>query len=146
MTRSLTWMMVALTSCRSQLLCVFSHFSLLHVLISQKPKAKAAPKKPVASKAAPKKMTQTTLTTKPTGRPAAAKKRAESVSEDDMSDNDSVLSHTPPKKTKSVPASKKGGSKPLADVENESFGLDGAESKDTNSSDKYQKVGLTQCL
>ncbi|GES61190.1 DNA topoisomerase II [Aspergillus terreus] len=113
-----------------------------------KPKAKAAPKK-----AAPKKLTQTTLTGK--GKAAASKKRAKPDSDEDMSDADpfdmgdddddnSVLSHTPPKKQKKAPATKKGGSKPLADVENESF-MDGIEEsnnqdKDTNVSEKYQKL------
>ncbi|CAK96636.1 uncharacterized protein An08g08550 [Aspergillus niger] len=121
-----------------------------------KPKAKAAPKK-AASKAAPKKLTQTTLTTKTTSK-AASKKRAKPDSDDDdnmdddddhMSD-DSVLSHTPPKKAKKTAGpSKKGGAKPLADVENESFGKDDSvePGKSNNASEKYQKAsisGLTQ--
>ena len=55
-------------------------------------------------------------------------------------DFDSALSQTPPKKAKKPPAPKKGGSKPLADVENESVGNEGEPSKDSNSSEKYQKV------
>ncbi|KAL4892778.1 DNA topoisomerase [Aspergillus ambiguus] len=115
-----------------------------------KPKAKAAPKK-----AAPKKLTQSTLTGK--GKTAAAKKRAKADSDEDMSDADpfdmgddddddddnSMLSHTPPKKQKKTPATKKGGAKPLVDVENESFTMDGVEesnNKDTNVSEKYQKL------
>lgn len=94
-------------------------------------------------------MTQTTLTGKSTGRPAASKKRAKPESEDDGSDDDnmsaddSVLSHTPPKKAKKAPAAKKGGSQPLADLENESLGMDGVEEtgKDSNVSEKYQKAG-----
>jgi DNA topoisomerase-2 len=59
-----------------------------------------------------------------------------------MSDDDSSLSQTPPKKVKKAPASKKGGSKPLADVENESFGGDVGDqpAQSTNASEKYQKV------
>jgi DNA topoisomerase-2 len=59
-----------------------------------------------------------------------------------------VLSSTPPnaKKPKKAPAPKKGSSKPLADVANESFGADGADeggpSKATGAADKYQKVRL----
>ncbi|OJJ40193.1 hypothetical protein ASPWEDRAFT_33517 [Aspergillus wentii DTO 134E9] len=111
-----------------------------------KPKAKAAPKK-----AAPKKMTQTTLTAKkPAAKGAAAKKRAKPDSDDEMDDDpmsddgdDSALSHTPPTKAKKAPAGKKGGSKPLADNENESFGNDDADEapkKETNASEKYQKL------
>ncbi|KAI9040564.1 DNA topoisomerase 2 [Aspergillus affinis] len=109
-----------------------------------KPKAKAAPKKA----AAPKKTTQTTLTGKAPGKTAASKKRAKADSEDElsdggkMSDNDSALSHTPPKKAKKGPVAKRAGSKPLADVENESFTGEGAEepSKETNASERYQKL------
>ncbi|OJJ49061.1 hypothetical protein ASPZODRAFT_60711 [Penicilliopsis zonata CBS 506.65] len=58
-----------------------------------------------------------------------------------MSDGDSVMSSTPPKKTKGTAAPKKAGSKPLADVENESFGVDGTEEAGTGkASDKYQKL------
>ncbi|KAJ6107024.1 DNA topoisomerase II eukaryotic-type [Penicillium capsulatum] len=107
-----------------------------------KPKAKAAPKKAPAAKSAPKKMTQTTLKTKP-----AAKKKAKADSEDEMSDahmsdDDSLLSRTPPK-AKKASAPKRAGSKPLADVENESFGGDApseAPGKAGNASEKYQKL------
>lgn len=61
------------------------------------------------------------------------------VSDDD---DDSLLSHTPPK-AKKASAPKRAGSKPLADVENESFGGEGAPeglSKNANASEKYQKV------
>ena len=110
----------------------------------QKPKAKAAPKKAAAAKPAAKKMTQTTLKAKP-----AAKKKAKADSEDEvsdaqMSDNDSLLSHTPPMAKKAA-APKRAGSKPLADVENESFGGDApseAPGKNGNASVKYQKVGF----
>ncbi|KAH1463150.1 DNA topoisomerase 2 [Aspergillus fumigatus] len=110
-----------------------------------KPRAKAAPKK-----AAPKKLTQTKLTAKPAAKATASKKRSKPDSEDDLSDDmgmsdddsDSSLSQTPPKKVKKAPASKKGGSNPLADVENESFGGDIGDqpATSTNASEKYQKL------
>lgn len=96
-------------------------------------------------------MTQTTLKTKPAAK--ATKKKAkvdpENVSDRDDIDDfiDSVMSTTPPSKpkTKKAPA-KKAGSKPLADVANESFGGDDAESNDapvqTGAADKYQKVRI----
>ncbi|EKV07062.1 DNA topoisomerase 2 [Penicillium digitatum] len=109
-----------------------------------KPKAKAAPKKAAAAKPATKKTTQTTLKVKPAAKAAATrKKKADSedeVSDIQMSDDDSLLSHTPPK-TKKTAVSKRAGSKPLADVENESHGGDAAaDSKTGNASDKYQKL------
>ncbi|TRX93093.1 hypothetical protein FHL15_005961 [Xylaria flabelliformis] len=93
-----------------------------------KPKAKAPVKKAAskpATKSAPKKLVQTTLkTTK-----AAPKKRAKPDSDDDDDDDaaDSGFSHTPPsaKKQKKAPAAKKSSGKPLAELENESTGLDG---------------------
>ncbi|KAK9590348.1 DNA topoisomerase 2 [Aspergillus fumigatus] len=110
-----------------------------------KPRAKAAPKK-----AARKKLTQTKLTAKPAAKATASKKRSKPDSEDDLSDDmgmsdddsDSSLSQTPPKKVKKAPASKKGGSNPLADVENESFGGDIGDqpATSTNASEKYQKL------
>ena len=43
--------------------------------------------------------------------------------------------------------SKKSGAKPLADVANESFSMDGAgesaPGKETGASEKYQKVGIS---
>ncbi|KAJ5190194.1 DNA topoisomerase II eukaryotic-type [Penicillium cinerascens] len=116
-----------------------------------KPKAKAASKKAAnAPKATTKKMTQTTL--KPKAKSAPAKKKAKADSEDEMSDahmsddddddGDSLLSHTPPK-AKKASAPKRAGSKPLADVENESFGGEGvseAAGKNGNASEKYQKL------
>ncbi|CAI7573297.1 unnamed protein product [Penicillium glandicola] len=111
-----------------------------------KPKAKAAPKKAAAAKPAAKKTTQTTLKVKPAAKPATKKKvKAESEDEQSdiqMSDSDSLLSHTPPK-AKKMAAPKRAGSKPLADVENESHGGDAAadsESKSGNASEKYQKL------
>lgn len=119
----------------------------------QKPKAKAAPKKAASAKPAAKKMTQTTL--KPKAKSAPAKKKAKADSEDEMSDShmsddedDSLLSHTPPK-AKKASAPKRAGSKPLADVENESFGGEGASEvtgKNGNASERYQKVSQTQTL
>lgn len=99
-------------------------------------------------------MTQTTLNVKP-----ASKKRAKPDSEDEDPDDDnddvgddSVLSSTPPnaKKAKKAPGPKKGASKPLADVSNESVGADGANepapSKSFGAADKYQKVDHLLCL
>lgn len=91
-------------------------------------------------------MTQTTL--KPKAKSAPAKKKTKADTEDEMSDthmsddDDSLLSHTPPK-AKKASAPKRAGSKPLADVENESFGGDGASEgtgNNANASDRYQKV------
>ncbi len=114
-------------------------------LVSQKPKAKAAPKK-TAAKPAARKAAGTTLKAK--GK-AAAKKKVKADSDDEMSDvhmsdedADSLLSQTPPKAKKAAP-SKRAGSKPLADVENESFGGDAtseAPKEKTSASEKYQKV------
>ncbi|RAH47239.1 DNA topoisomerase 2 [Aspergillus brunneoviolaceus CBS 621.78] len=113
-----------------------------------KPKAKAAPKKAAASKAAPKKLTQTKLTAKSASK-AAPKKRTKPDSDDEMddadplSDIDSIMSHTPPKKAKKAPAAlKKGGSKPLADVENESFGKADSAGDDVamDASEKFQRL------
>jgi hypothetical protein len=57
-----------------------------------------------------------------------------------MSDADSLLMDTPPKAKKTA-APKRAGSKPLADVENESHGGDvPSESKNGDASEKYQKV------
>ncbi|KAF7715176.1 DNA topoisomerase II [Penicillium ucsense] len=107
-----------------------------------KTKAKAAPKK-VAAKAAPKK-----APAKPRAKPAA-KKKAKADTEDEASnvalsddDADSLLSQTPPK-AKKAPAAKRAGSKPLADLENEAFGGDGASDappEKGSASEKYQKL------
>jgi DNA topoisomerase-2 len=64
------------------------------------------------------------------------------MSDIQMSDDDSLLSRTPPKAKKTA-APKRAGSKPLADVENESHGGDAAAdsaSKSGDASEKYQKV------
>jgi DNA topoisomerase-2 len=115
----------------------------------QKTKAKAAPKK-AATKPAAKKA-QTTLKGK--GKTAAAKKKAKADSEDEMSDvhmsdddADSLLSQTPPKAKKAA-ATKRAGSKPLADVENESFGGDATSEtpkQKGGASEKYQKVSCAR--
>ncbi|RWA14700.1 hypothetical protein EKO27_g468 [Xylaria grammica] len=110
-----------------------------------KPKAKAAAKKAApkpAAKSVSKKLVQTTLkTTK-----AAPKKRAKPDSDNDNDDAaDSSFSHTPPsaKKQKKAPAPKKSGSKPLAEVENESMNLDGVSEpkpKTKTATETYQKL------
>lgn len=101
-------------------------------------------------------MTQSALKPKATTKAPTSKKRPHHNSEEDVSENDankfdgSVLSSTPPKvakKMKKAPASKKSGAKPLADVANESFSMDGAgesaPGKETGASEKYQKVGIS---
>ncbi|KAI0203791.1 DNA topoisomerase [Astrocystis sublimbata] len=114
-----------------------------------KPKAKAAVKKTAtkpATKAAPKKMVQTTLKASK----AVPKKRAkpEPDSDNDNGAAGSDFSTTPPnaKKQKKAPAAKKSAGKPLAELENESTGLDGtSETKPKAKSGKtatetYQKL------
>ena len=84
------------------------------------------------------------------------KKRAKPDSDEENSDHDgdsmdddSLLSNTPPsnKKQKKAPAAKKTASKPLQEVENESFAFDGASdakpkagAKKGAASDQYQKL------
>jgi DNA topoisomerase II len=129
------------------------------------PKAKAA-KTTTKAKAAPK---RTAGPAKPRGRPpkdpsapkatkakAAPKKKVVVESEDENSDvdmrdalsdhdDDSLLSTTPPKK-KAAPGPKKSSGKPLADIANESFGLDEIDSPKPkpkasgNASSKYQML------
>jgi DNA topoisomerase-2 len=116
--------------------------------LRQKTKAKPAPKKAAAKPAA-----KNATTVKPKGKTAAAKKKAKADSEDEMSDAhmsdddaDSLLSQTPPKAKKAA-APKRAGSKPLADVENESFGGDGtseAPKEKGGASEKYQKVSCAR--
>ncbi|TKA74110.1 hypothetical protein B0A55_07082 [Friedmanniomyces simplex] len=123
-----------------------------------KPKAKAPAKKAAAApkpKAAPK---QTTLkVAKPAAAPKA-KKRAKPESDEENSNvdahannDDSLLSNTPPsaKKQKKAPArSKAAVSKPLMELENESFNFDGAADdkpvfkaqKKGTSTEQYQKL------
>ena len=64
------------------------------------------------------------------------------MSDTQMSDADSLLMDSPPKAKKTA-APKRAGSKPLADVENESHGGDApseGQSKNGDASEKYQKV------
>lgn len=120
------------------------------------PKAKAPPKKAAA---APKPRGRPTSTTaaKPKAK-AAPRKKAKDFSDDENSDVDmedpidddeSLLKDTPPK-TKKVPAPKKSSGKVLADIANESFGMDGVEDAPPSAkgkkaaggaSSKYQMVG-----
>lgn len=106
-----------------------------------KTKAKAAPKKAPAAKAA--KMVQTKLTV---GKAKAAPKKRTKPDSDD-SDDDRPLSSTPPmaKKQKKAPAKKSSG-KPLAEIENDSMLIDdepalAAASKSSKSAtETYQKL------
>ena len=138
------------------LVLAFAHFCLfLKPKAKSKPKALAAPKaaatKAAAPKAAPKKLSQTTLTTK--AKSAASKKRSkpDSEEEDSISDQDSVhngsnLSNTPPsaKKQKKVsaPKPKKSAMTALQEVENEAFDGAGIQKpkKSSKATDQYQKV------
>ncbi|PTB70795.1 type II DNA topoisomerase [Trichoderma citrinoviride] len=102
-----------------------------------KPKAKAA------AKPAVKKMVQTTLKGKP-----APKKRPIVESDEDGEDASSGFSNTPPtsKKQKTAAPPKKSGSKPLAELENDTMVLDddGDESKPASkkktATETYQKL------
>ncbi|KAI0870975.1 DNA topoisomerase [Hypoxylon argillaceum] len=106
-----------------------------------KPAVKKAASKP-AAKAAPKKLVQSTLKTAK----ALPKKRAKPESDNDDDDAvDSSFSHTPPsaKKQKKAPAAKKSSGRPLADVENESTGFDGASEtkpRAKTATETYQKL------
>ncbi|KAK5125991.1 DNA topoisomerase 2 [Meristemomyces frigidus] len=114
-----------------------------------KTKAKApAAKAPAKKAAAPKTKATKQTTLKVTKAPAKPKKRAKPESDeendDDISMNDdSLLSNTPPsaKKQKKAPAPKKTASKPLAEVENESFNFDGAAEMEPKPKPKAQKKG-----
>ncbi|KAL3444189.1 DNA topoisomerase [Aspergillus insuetus] len=110
------------------------------------PKPKKAMKKASPKKASPKIAKQAKPTTKTA---AKGKKRAKPDSEDEMSDNDnpldhdSVLSQTPPKKTQKTATAKKAGAKPLADIENESFTMEGSvepSKEEGKASDKYKML------
>ncbi|KAK4569413.1 DNA topoisomerase 2 [Recurvomyces mirabilis] len=120
---------------------------------AQVQKAKAAAKAPAKKAAAPKAKgapKQTTLkTTKAAPKP---KKRSKPDSDDENSDvdmdngtnDDSLLSNTPPsaKKQKKAPAPRaKAAAKPLMEVENESFQMDGA--ADERPKPKAQKKGTS---
>ncbi|KAL7950118.1 DNA topoisomerase [Trichoderma barbatum] len=102
------------------------------------------PKTKAAAKPAAKKMMQTTLKTKP-----APKKRPiiESDEDDEDPDASSGFSNTPPiaKKQKTAAPPKKSGSKPLAELENDTMVLDdeskpSAASKKKTATETYQKL------
>lgn len=113
---------------------------------------KAPSQKAAAPQAAPKKMSQTTLTSK--SKPATSKKRPKPdtededlVSERDSLHNESLLSNTPPsaKKQKKAPGPKKSAMSALKEVENEAVSYDGVEEPKGKkgagkASDQYQKV------
>jgi DNA topoisomerase-2 len=120
------------------------------------PPAKAA--KVTKPKAAPKKAA---APAKPKGRPAgaAAKPKAKAapkkkvvndensdidMDEDALDDDESLLADTPPKQKK-APAPKKTSGKPLADIENESFGMEEVTGKKAagGASSKYQMVSAS---
>ncbi|KAF2204575.1 type II DNA topoisomerase [Delitschia confertaspora ATCC 74209] len=122
-------------------------------------KTKAAPKKTTAAVKARGKPAKDTAQTKLKVTKAAPKKKAaKGVSDDENSDldaddapsdpdDDSLLADTPPKRTTKKAASvKKSNGKPLADIANESFGMDGAEDLKANAkasgpaSSKYQML------
>ncbi|KAI1823608.1 DNA topoisomerase [Xylaria intraflava] len=118
-----------------------------------KPKAKPATKstksttktaaKKTATKPTTKKMVQTTL--KPTKTSSNKRPKPDTEDEDDDDAIDSNFSHTPPsaKKQKKASAAKNAGSNPLAEVENESTGLDVApesKSKAKTATETYQKL------
>lgn len=125
------------------------------------PKAKAVPKKAAAAPK-PRGKAAGTTAAKPKAK-AAPKKKAKAFSDDENSDIDmedridddedeSLLADTPPKAKKPA-APKKSSGKPLADIANESFGLDGTEDAPPSAkgkkaaggaSTKYQMVG--ECL
>nr|OQO22558.1 DNA topoisomerase 2 [Rachicladosporium sp. CCFEE 5018] len=117
------------------------------------PKAKAKPAAKVPARKAPATKVTKQATLKPTKTAPKSKKRAQPDSDDENSDHDdpslnddSLLSNTPPsaKKQKKAPVTKK-ASKPLMEIENESNGYDGADTKVSagkkgTSSDQYQKL------
>ncbi|KAL2060876.1 hypothetical protein VTL71DRAFT_8928 [Oculimacula yallundae] len=131
--------------------------------VAPKPKAKPAPKKAAAPKVpkvpkatVSKKMVQSTLKAPKAAAKPASKKRPKPESDDEdepsdinssLHDDASLLSNTPPssKKQKKAPA-KKGGGKPLAEMSNESMGLDSPEAPKPkakgkkDATDQYQKL------
>jgi DNA topoisomerase-2 len=117
-------------------------------------KPKAAPKK-AAAPAKPRGRPPKDAAAKPKAK-AAPKKKAKDVSDDENSDVDmdedpfddeSLLADTPPKQKK-APGPKKSSGKPLADIENESFGMEGTDEPAEKpkkaaaggASDRYQMV------
>ncbi|QSS48677.1 DNA topoisomerase II [Histoplasma capsulatum var. duboisii H88] len=123
--------------------------------VPEAPKSKAkVPKKAATStkpKAPAKKTTKTAAKPKAAApKSTASKKKAKVDTENEISDGDddrdldvaSLLSATPPNaatKAKKSAGSKKPPNKPLENVENESFGMDGATVPKENS-EKYQKL------
>ncbi|KAK2749405.1 DNA topoisomerase 2 [Myotisia sp. PD_48] len=117
----------------------------------KKPKARAAPKKPAATKAkaAPKKLTQTTLKPKKINQKASASKNSTMVDHEDVlgprsdlnpDEDEDAMSSTPPnaaKPKKSAVVAKKAATKPLANIENESFADEGAAA---DASDRFQML------
>lgn len=120
------------------------------------PKVKAAPKKAAAAPKPRGKATGATAA-KPKAK-AAPKKKKKDFSDDENSDVDmedpiddddeSLLANTPPKAKKAA-APKKTSGKPLVDIANESFGMDGTEEAPPSvkgkkaaggASSKYQMV------
>jgi DNA topoisomerase-2 len=119
----------------------------------------AKPAKVTKAKAAPKKAT---AVPKPRGRPAGAtaKPKAKAASkkkvvsdeensdvdmdEDPLDNDESLLQDTPPKQKK-APAPKKTSGKPLADIDNDSFGMEAAALKKAGggASSKYQMVRMS---
>ncbi len=103
-------------------------------------KAKAGPKK-AATKAAPRKLTQTTLT-----------KKRKAVDNDLEDDTISGLSNTPPsaKKARKAPAKKATGKKPLEAIENDSLMMDDTAPAPTtkgtqkSATETYQKLTQLQ--
>jgi DNA topoisomerase-2 len=121
-------------------------------------KSKAAPKK-AAGPAKPRARPAGDATkAKPKSKAAPKKKVVKEVSDDEnsdvamddipMDDDDSLLADTPPQ-AKKAPGPKKTSGKPLADIANESFDMDGASElpavkvkKGGAAADKYQMVSL----
>ncbi|EQL29951.1 DNA topoisomerase II [Blastomyces dermatitidis ATCC 26199] len=119
--------------------------------IPEVPKSKGKAPKKAATATKPRAPAKKTAkaSAKPKGA-AATKKKAKVDTEEELSDYDeaggddvaSLLSATPPNaaaKGKKSGGSKKTSSKPLGNVENESFGMDGAATP-KESSERYQKL------
>ncbi|EMD00619.1 hypothetical protein BAUCODRAFT_144266 [Baudoinia panamericana UAMH 10762] len=114
-----------------------------------KAKAKAPTKKPAVPKA--KAVKQTTLKVTKAAPPAKSRKRkvdsdSENDDDEDSVHDNSLLSNTPPsaKKQKKAPAAKKAASKPLMEVENGSFTLDGAADEKPKSAKKTKGSATEQ--
>lgn len=114
-------------------------------------KAKAAPKKAPAP-AKPRGL-KAGAAAKPKAK-AAPKKMANNdensdidMDEDPLDDDESLLADTPPKQKK-APAPKKTSGKPLADIENESFGMEEMAGKKAagGASSKYQMVSASSII